>query len=102
MRPAAAAPPRRPGGPGCRDGLRLPRCRPPPGPYGRLTRRASGGYDRLCTVYVMHVGLLARERRFRSGLTALIDVLATAPAERPRVDPSNPPIRVDVAGTSRT
>ena len=102
MRPAAAAPPRRPGGPGCRDGVRLPRCRPPPGPYGRLTRRASGAYDSLGTVYVMHVGLLASDGCFSSGLTALIDVLSTAQAERPGVDPSIPPIRVDVTGTGRT
>jgi len=50
----------------------------------------------------MHVGLLASDGCFSSGLTALIDVLSTAQAQRPGVDPSIPPIRVDVAGTGRT
>src|SRR5258707_8599191 len=50
----------------------------------------------------MHVGLLASDGCFSSGLTALIDVLSTAQAERPGVDPSIPPIRVDVTGTGRT
>jgi transcriptional regulator GlxA family with amidase domain len=49
----------------------------------------------------MRVGLLASDGCFSSGLTALIDVLSTAEARRPRVDPSIPPIRVDVAGTGR-
>ncbi len=49
----------------------------------------------------MHVGLLASDGCFTSGLTALIDVLSTAQAQRPGVDPSIPPIRVDVAGTGR-
>jgi transcriptional regulator GlxA family with amidase domain len=49
----------------------------------------------------MHVGLLAGEGCFSSGLTALIDVLSTAQAQRPAVDPSIPPIRVDVTGTGR-
>jgi transcriptional regulator GlxA family with amidase domain len=59
---------------------------------------ASGAYDSLDTVYVMHVGLLASDGCFSSGLTALIDVLSTAQAQRSDVDPSIPPIRVDVAG----
>ena len=50
----------------------------------------------------MHVGLLACDGCFSSGLTALIDVLSTAHAQRPRVDPSIPPIRIDVIGTGRT
>jgi len=50
----------------------------------------------------MHVGLLTSDGCFSSGLTALIDVLSTAEAQRPDVDPSIPPIRVDVTGTSRT
>src|SRR5258708_82857 len=49
----------------------------------------------------MHVGLLASEGCFSSGLPALIDVLSTAQAQRPGVDPSIPPIRVDVTGTGR-
>jgi|GEM_PF-202118 len=49
----------------------------------------------------MHVGLLTSDGCFSSGLTALIDVLATAQAERPGVDPSIPPIRVDVIGAGR-
>jgi len=49
----------------------------------------------------MHVGLLANDGCFSSGLTALIDVLSTAQAQRPGVDPSIPPIRVDVTGTGR-
>jgi transcriptional regulator GlxA family with amidase domain len=49
----------------------------------------------------MHVVLLASDGCFSSGLTALIDILSTAQAERPGVDPSIPPIRVDVAGTGR-
>ena len=49
----------------------------------------------------MHVGLLASDGCFSSGLTALIDVLSTAEALRPEVDPSIPPIRVDVIGTGR-
>jgi len=49
----------------------------------------------------MHVGLLASDGCFSSGLTALIDVLSTAEAQRPGVDPSIPPIRVDVTGTGR-
>jgi transcriptional regulator GlxA family with amidase domain len=49
----------------------------------------------------MHVGLLASDGCFSSGLTALIDVLLTAEAQRADVDPSIPPIRVDVTGTSR-
>jgi transcriptional regulator GlxA family with amidase domain len=35
------------------------------------------------------------------GLTALIDVLSRAQAQRHDVDPSIPPIRVDVTGTGR-
>jgi transcriptional regulator GlxA family with amidase domain len=50
----------------------------------------------------MHVGLLASDGCFSSGLTALIDILATAQAQRPGVDPSIPPIRLDVTGTGRT
>ena len=50
----------------------------------------------------MHVGLLTSDGCFSSGLTALIDVLSTAEAQRSDVDPSIPPIRVDVTGTSRT
>jgi transcriptional regulator GlxA family with amidase domain len=50
----------------------------------------------------MHVGLLASDGCFSSALTALIDVLSTAQAQRPGVDPSIPPIRVDVTGTGRT
>ena len=80
---------------------RLVRCRLLPGPYERLIHRASGAYDSLATVYVMHVGLLASDGCFSSGLTALIDVLSTAEAQRPGVDPSIPPIRVDVTGTGR-
>ena len=49
----------------------------------------------------MHAGLLASDGCFSSALTALIDVLSTAEAERSSVDPSIPPIRVDVAGTGR-
>jgi len=49
----------------------------------------------------MRVGLLASDGCFSSGLTALIDVLSTAEAQRPGVDPSIPPIRVDVTGTGR-
>jgi hypothetical protein len=49
----------------------------------------------------MHVGLLTSDGCFSSGLTALIDVLSTAQAERRGVDPSIPPIRVDVTGTGR-
>jgi hypothetical protein len=49
----------------------------------------------------MHVGLLASDGCFSSALTALIDVLSTAQADRPGVDPSIPPIRVDVTGTGR-
>ncbi len=49
----------------------------------------------------MHVGLLASDGCFSSGLTALIDILSTAEAQRPDVDPSIPPIRVDVTGTGR-
>jgi transcriptional regulator GlxA family with amidase domain len=49
----------------------------------------------------MHVGLLASDGCFSSALTALIDVLSTAEAERSGVDPSIPPIRVDVTGTGR-
>jgi transcriptional regulator GlxA family with amidase domain len=67
----------------------------------RLTHRASGAYDSLATVYVMPVGLLASDGCFSSGLTALIDVLSTAQAQRPGLDPSIPPIRVDVTGTGR-
>src|SRR5258708_17492366 len=62
---------------------------------------ASGGYDSVATVCAMHVGLLANDGCFSSGLTALIDVLSTAQAQRPGVDPSIPPIRVDVTGTGR-
>jgi transcriptional regulator GlxA family with amidase domain len=50
----------------------------------------------------MHVGLLACDGCFSSGLTALIDVLSTAQAQRPGVDPSIPPIRIDITGTGRT
>jgi transcriptional regulator GlxA family with amidase domain len=50
----------------------------------------------------MQVGLLAGDGCFSSGLTALIDILSTAQAERPGVDPSIPPIRVDVSGAGRT
>jgi transcriptional regulator GlxA family with amidase domain len=49
----------------------------------------------------MHVGLLASDGCFSSALTALIDILSTAEAQRPGVDPSIPPIRVDVTGTGR-
>ena len=75
--------------------------RPPAGPYGRLALQTSGAYDSLATVYVMHVGLLASDGCFSSGLTALIDVLSTAQAQRAAVDPSIPPIRIDVAGIGR-
>jgi transcriptional regulator GlxA family with amidase domain len=50
----------------------------------------------------MHVGLLAADGCFSSGLTALIDILAAAQAQRPGVDPSIPPIRLDVTGAGRT
>jgi transcriptional regulator GlxA family with amidase domain len=49
----------------------------------------------------MHVALLASDGCFSSGLTALIDILSTAEAQRRDVDPSIPPIRVDVTGTGR-
>jgi transcriptional regulator GlxA family with amidase domain len=49
----------------------------------------------------MHVGLLASDGCFTSGLTALIDILSTAEAQRPSLDPSIPPIHVDVIGTGR-
>jgi transcriptional regulator GlxA family with amidase domain len=49
----------------------------------------------------MHVGLLASDGCFSSGLAALIDVLSIAEAQRPDVDPSIPPIRVDIIGTGR-
>ena len=49
----------------------------------------------------MHVGLLASDGCFSSGLTALIDVLSTAQAQRAAVDPSIPPIRIDVTGLGR-
>ena len=49
----------------------------------------------------MHVGLLASDGCFSSGLTALIDVLSTAQAQRPAVDPAIPPIRIDVTGIGR-
>jgi transcriptional regulator GlxA family with amidase domain len=101
VRQAAAAPPRWPDSRWCRDGLLLARCWPPVGRYERVTHRASGAYDSLATVYVMHVGLLASDGCFSSGLTALIDVLATAQGQRPGVDPSIPPIRIDVTGTGR-
>jgi hypothetical protein len=50
----------------------------------------------------MHAGLLASDGCFSSALTARIDVLSTAPAQRPGAGPSIPPIRVDVTGTGRT
>src|SRR5215470_7070830 len=86
------------------------RCSPPrarrqvpatTGPYEGPLRRASGAYDSFATVYVMHVGLLASDGCFSSGLTALSDSLSTAEVQRPGVDPSIPPIRVDVTGTGR-
>jgi transcriptional regulator GlxA family with amidase domain len=49
----------------------------------------------------MHIGLLASDGCFSSGLTALIDILSTAQAQRDDVDPSIPPIRIDVAGIGR-
>jgi transcriptional regulator GlxA family with amidase domain len=49
----------------------------------------------------MHVGLLASDGCFSSGLTALIDVLSTAQAQRDDVDPSIPPIHIDVVGAGR-
>jgi transcriptional regulator GlxA family with amidase domain len=49
----------------------------------------------------MHVGLLASDGCFSSGLTALIDVLSTAQAQRPAVDLAIPPIRIDVTGIGR-
>ena len=49
----------------------------------------------------MHVGLLASDGCFSSGLTALIDVLSTAQVQRAAVDPSIPPIRIDVTGIGR-
>jgi transcriptional regulator GlxA family with amidase domain len=81
--------------------LAASRAVPPQGRYKRLTGRTSGAYDSFATVYVMHVGLLASDGCFSSGLTALIDVLSTAEAQRHSVDPSIPPIRIDVAGTGR-
>ena len=66
-----------------------------------LILRTSGAYDSFATVCVMHVGLLASDGCFSSGLTALIDVLSTAQAQRPAVDPSIPPIRIDVTGIGR-
>src|SRR5262245_43092083 len=80
---------------GCRDGLRLAICQPPPGPYERLARLASGAYDSLATVCVMHVGLLASDGCFSSALTAAAkahgagevlpgaDALVPADQERP-------------------
>jgi hypothetical protein len=56
MRPAAAAPPAGLPASGCRDGVRLARGRPPPGPYERLTRRVSGAYDSFATVCVTQWG----------------------------------------------
>jgi hypothetical protein len=87
---------------GRRDGFRPARGRPPPGPYERAARRASGAYDRFATVCVTHAGLLARDGCFGSGLTAVIGVLSTAQAERPGAGPSILAIRVDVTGTGRT
>jgi hypothetical protein len=49
----------------------------------------------------MHAGLLASDGCFSSALTALIDILSTAQAQRPGVDPSIPAVRVDVTGTGR-
>ena len=62
-------------------GLPLAGCRPPPGPYERPARRASGAYDSLATICVTH-GLLAWDECISSALTALIDVLPTVLAER--------------------
>jgi hypothetical protein len=39
----------------------------------------------------MHVGLLASDGCFSSALTALLDILSTAEAQRAGVDPSIPP-----------
>jgi transcriptional regulator GlxA family with amidase domain len=49
----------------------------------------------------MHVGLLVSDGCFSSGLTALIDILSTAQAQRDDVDSSIPPIHIDVVGTGR-
>ena len=81
--------------------MRLAMGRPPPGPYERLAGRASGAYDSLATVCVTHARLLASDGCSSSALTALIDVLSTAQAERPCAGPSIPAIRVDVTGTGR-
>src|SRR5260221_1869249 len=77
---------------GCRDGQRLARCRPPPGPYEGLTRRASGGYDTLAAACVMHVGVLAHDGCLNSVLDALLDLLSTGHDQRARVEPSVPPV----------
>jgi len=82
--------------------MRLARGRPPPGPYERLTRRASGAYDRLATVCVTHAGLLASDGCVSSAPTGRIGVLLTAQAQRVGAGPSIPPIRVDVTGPGRT
>jgi len=71
---------------GCRGGLRLARCQPPPGPYERLTRRASGAYDRLATVCVMHAGAARRRRVFSSALAT-----ATSPGRECHRRASAPP-----------
>jgi hypothetical protein len=101
MQPTAAAPPAGLPASGCRDGIRLAMGRPTPGPYERPARRASGAYDSLATVCVTHAGLLASDGCVGPALTALIDVLSTAQAERPGAGPSIPAIRVDVTGTGR-
>ncbi len=50
----------------------------------------------------MHVGIMAVDGCFTSGLAAMVDILGTAEATRPTVDASIPPIRLDIVGVKAT
>ena len=62
---------------------------------------ASGGYDSVRTVCVVHIALVGVDGCFTSALTVFIDVLGTAEVLRPVFDCSIPFIRVDVVGARR-
>ncbi len=50
----------------------------------------------------MHVGLVAIDGCFTSGLAALVDILGTAESARPEVDESIPPFQLDIVGLHPT
>jgi transcriptional regulator GlxA family with amidase domain len=63
--------------------------------------RGSGRNDLFAIIPVMHVGVVVVDGFFGAGASSIVDILAIAEMVRPEVDPSIPPLALEIVAPRR-